>query len=269
LKKERVALISPDNLVVQGFWQGDFTTMERLCVRSFQAQGHEFHLYHYGEVKGVPEDVVMKDAAEIVPESRMHDFRCAQQFSDAFRIALLLKKGGWHTDLDNVLLKPLDFTSEYIFYRDHDETTMSLALSKAPAGSLLLQHCYDYVFSLSKEELACLPWQGIGAEFIVGAVEYFHMEKYAASGLAFDPVHHEHIRSIVDPTVGFDLSDSYSVHLFHAAWNDGPSDSTGEGFDLGRRLWGQRLDTDGEYPEACLYEKLKRRFDVSNDHAKL
>ena len=65
----------------------------------------------------------------------------------------------------------------------------------------------------------------------------------------------------------FDISRSCSVHLFHAAWNDGPSDNTSEGFDLGHRLWGQRLDTDARYHPDCLYEKLKRRFDVSNDDA--
>ena len=61
-----------------------------------------------------------------------------------------------------------------------------------------------------------------------------------------------------------DLADSYSIHLFHAAWNNGPEDSTGEGFDLGRRLWGAKLDTDAAYHSDCLYEKLKRRYDVNS-----
>ena len=51
-----------DNLVVQGFWQGDFTTMERLCVKSFMAAGHSFELYSYEKLEGCPM-VAMKDAA--------------------------------------------------------------------------------------------------------------------------------------------------------------------------------------------------------------
>jgi hypothetical protein len=105
-----------------------------------------------------------------------------------------------------------------------------------------------------------LSWQAVGTDFILGAVEYFEMTDFAQPGRVFDPVHHERVHDLVDPTREWDLSQSYSLHLFHAAWNNGPSDSTGVGFDLGRRLWGRRLDTDGEYHPDCLYEKLKRRY---------
>ena len=128
-------MIALDNLVVQGFWHGPLTTMERLSIKSFLAHGHELHLYVYNQPIGVPAGVILKDAREILPESEMATFRCVQQFSDWFRIKLLLDKGGWNTDLDNVLLKPLDFESEFVFYRDHDESTISLALAKAPAGA--------------------------------------------------------------------------------------------------------------------------------------
>lgn len=254
------------NRIVQGFWQGDFTTMERLCVKSFMSCGHEFHLYAYEEVEGVPDGVVMCDAAEIVPESEVATFRCAQQFSDFFRIVLLLKKGGWNTDLDNCLLWPLDFTTEHVFYRDYDEDTISLALAKVPAGSPMLQHCYDWIDRLSLDQRSRLSWQEIGSDFVRGAVEYFKLTEFAQPGRVFDPIHHERVRDLVNPDVEFDLSGSYSIHLFHAAWNDGPQDNTGEGFDFGRRLWGQKLDTNAEYHPDCLYEKLKRRFNVSNDH---
>ena len=260
-------MIDPSNLVVQGFWQGDFTTMERLCVKSFMAAGHSFELYSYEKLKGVPGGVVLRDAAEILPESEMATFRCAAQFSDWFRIKLLLDKGGWHTDLDNVLLKPLDFTSDLIFYRDHDEDTISLALAKASAGAPFLQHCHNYINALTFDERSRLSWQAIGSDFILGAVEYFNLNEFAQPGRIFDPIHHEYVRELVDPAVEFDLADAYSIHLFHAAWNGGPVDSTGVGFDLGRRLWGQRLDTDAEYHPDCLYEKLKRRFNVCSNHA--
>ncbi len=256
--------MDPSNKIVQGFWHGSLTTMERLSMRSFIAHGHELHLYVYDQPTGVPAGVILKDAREILPESEMATFRCAQQFSDWFRIKLLLDKGGWNTDLDNVLLKPLDFESEFVFYRDHDESTISLALAKAPAGASILQHCHDYIAALSIDERSRLSWQAIGSDFICGAVEYFDLAEFVQRGYIFDPVQHEHVRDLVDPTATFDLADSYSIHLFHAAWNNGPEDSTGEGFDLGRRLWGAKLDTDVDYHSDCLYEKLKRRYDVNS-----
>ena len=69
------------------------------------------------------------------------------------------------------------------------------------------------------------------------------------------------MRDLVDPAAKFDLSQSYSVHLFHAAWNSGPSDRTGRGFDLGQ-LPGERLDTNATYHSDCLYEQLKRKYNV-------
>jgi hypothetical protein len=251
--------LSLSNLIVQGFWSGPITTMERLSMRSFLAQGHEFHLYCYDEPEGVPVGVEIRDAREILPESCLCSFRCAQQFSDAFRIALLLKKGGWHADLDVVLLRPLDFSTEYVFYRDYDEATISFALAKAPAGSALMEHCYDFLSEMDEEDRARLSWQEIGSEFAVGAVEYYKLTQFAQPGYVFDPVHWTRVHDFVNPAAKFDLSRSHAVHLFHAAWNDGPIDSMGKGFDLGQQP-GPRLDTDASYHPNSLYEQLKRKY---------
>jgi hypothetical protein len=254
-------VISPDNLLVQGFWSGPLTTMERLSMQSFLYWGHRYALYCYEEPAGVPAGVEVRDAREIIPESEVKTFRCAQQFSDFFRIALLYKRGGYYSDLDNIALKFMDFDSPYVFYRDHDESTISFALSKAPAGSELMTHCYTYLSQMAADERARLSWQEIGAEFAQGAVEYFHMTDYAQPGYVFDSIHHTRVRDLVSPSPEplFDLSKSYSVHLFHAAWNSGPIDRTGKGFNLDLPQ-GEKLDTDATYPSDCLYERLKRRY---------
>lgn len=261
-------MISADNLVVQGFWSGPITAMERLSIASFLQNGHRFDLYTYDarEVQSVPPgNVHICDAREIVPESEVSTFRCAQQFSDYFRIALLLKKGGWHSDLDVVLLRPLDFSADFCFYRDHDESTISFAFSKAPAGSSLMRHCYDYLSQMAPDDRARLSWQEVGTEFVSGAVEYFNLTAFAQPGYVLDPVHWSRVRDLIDPTAAFDLSRSYSVHLFHAAWNSGPADSMGKGFDLGHRL-DNPIWTDATYHPDCLYEQLKRRFNVNSNY---
>jgi hypothetical protein len=155
----------------------------------------------------------------------------------------------------------MDFESPYVFYRDYDETTISFALSKAPAGSSLMQHCYTYLSQMPPEDRARLSWQEIGSDFAQGAVEYFHMTDYAQPGRVFDPIHGTRVRDLVNPSPDppFDLTDSYSLHLFHAVWNQGPSDRTGRGFDLGQPISAD-LNTDAEYPPDCLYEKLKALY---------
>ena len=44
----------------------------------------------------------------------------------------------------------------------------------------------------------------------------------------------------------------------HAAWNDGPQDRYGKGWDLGQPS-SEKIWTDGNFHPDCLYEKLKRR----------
>ena len=228
-------------------------------MASFLANGHKLHIFSYGPLDGVPAEVEVHDASEIVPKSVAETFRCPHQLSDFFRIALLYKSGGWYTDLDNVLVKSLDFPELHVFYRDRDEFTISFALSKAPAGSPIMAHCYEFLNSMSREDRENLSWQEIGSDFALGAVEYFQMTNFAKSGRTFDPVEWTNVESVVDPSVEWDLSQSYSVHFFHAIWNGGPHDRTGRGFDLGNRL-DTPLWTDGKYPEGCLYEILKRRY---------
>ena len=86
-------MISPDNLVVQGFWTGPFTTMEWLCAKSFMANGHEFHLYSYEPIEGVPDGVVLKDACEIVPQSEVATFRCASSIFRSLPRGVVVEEG--------------------------------------------------------------------------------------------------------------------------------------------------------------------------------
>lgn len=251
--------MDPSNRIVQGFWSGPLTTMERLSMQSFIANGHRFELFSYENLTGIPEGVVLCDAAEIMPEEEAETFRCAQQLSDQFRISLLLKRGGWYVDLDTICLRPFDFPVGYVFYRDYDESTISFAVSKAPFGSPIMRHCHDYLSQMTSEDRARLNWQEIGTEFVVGAVEYFGLTAFAQPGYVFDPVQWTRVREVVDPEVKWDLSRSYAVHLFHAVWNDGPQDRSGKGFDLGKHP-GLRLDTDATYHPDCLYERLKSRY---------
>ena len=70
--------------IIQGLWVGPrLSTMERLCIRSYIANGHDFHLYLYGPCENVPEGATVRDAAEIVPESDIGRFGNLPNFSDS------------------------------------------------------------------------------------------------------------------------------------------------------------------------------------------
>ena len=48
------------------------SALERLCVLSYCAHGHEFHLYHYDELQNVPQvgGLRVMDGGEIPPRWR-------------------------------------------------------------------------------------------------------------------------------------------------------------------------------------------------------
>lgn len=57
------------NKIIQSFWYGnELSQVEQLCIKSFLANGHDFHLYTYNEnLVGVPDGCKLLDANHIVP----------------------------------------------------------------------------------------------------------------------------------------------------------------------------------------------------------
>ena len=130
--------------VIQSLWLGDFTTMERLAVCSFLENGHEFHLYAYKSLRGVPDGVRLRDANEIVPSDLIYkDSRGTfASFADAFRYKLLLERGGWWVDTDAVCLQPFQAASEHLLALEPDRT-IATGVIKAPAGSELIARAWE------------------------------------------------------------------------------------------------------------------------------
>lgn len=123
---------------IQMFWFGrPMNEIERLSIRSFQAYGHDVHLYSYGPVDGVPGGTVLRDAREIMPQARFDALRARGvkpgPIADIFRYALLFERGGWWSDCDVVCVKPWDFTSDIVFGWQ-DERVANQAVLRLPAG---------------------------------------------------------------------------------------------------------------------------------------
>ena len=95
-------------LPVQSLWIGPrLSTMERLAVSSFLANGHDFLLYVYDEPEGVPAGATILDASRILPASRIFRYKESGSlagFSNFFRYRMLLETGGWWVDMDTVCL---------------------------------------------------------------------------------------------------------------------------------------------------------------------
>src|ERR1035441_9464662 len=205
----------PENQVIQMLWIGDrLSTMERLSIRSFQANGHTVHLYVYGDVQNIPEGTVVKDGNEIISGTRITDFWCPAMFADLFRHALLIN-GGWYADTDFVCLRPLDFPQPYVFYRDQQLTTATTALCKTPKDAPVMKFWFDTVNKMTKDQLQSAEYQAVGPTMTRKTLmpnsayaygrrnndyrRFEHLQQYFKPGMTFDPVNYQKAGLLVDP----------------------------------------------------------------------
>lgn len=232
-----------NKVVIQGLWVGDrLPTMQQVSVASFIANGHDFHLYTYAPLAGVPAGTVIKDANEIIPESKVflnakHNTYAA--FSDFFRYKLLLDKGGWWTDVDMICLRPFDFAEPYVFSSEHDlaHEQTNTGVIKAPRGAALLQHVWDVCESKNKQTLG---WAEVGPELLAAAVERFSLSQYVRRAATFCCLPMDSWKAVFEPGVQFRFQrETHAVHLWHEIW--------------------RRADcsVDDEYAPGCLYEQFK------------
>lgn len=148
--------LSADNRVVHGLWIGrTLSKMELLTIHSFIRHGHEFHLWLYDNLDTpLPKEVVIEDAGEIIPPSRIMQKADVDAesgvgkgsfspFSDLFRYKLLYEKGGYWVDMDVTCLRPFHFDTPYVF-RAHRVGVVGNII-KCPPRSRLMKHLYEQV----------------------------------------------------------------------------------------------------------------------------
>ena len=157
--------MSVDNKVIQGLWIGEgLSLLEQLSIKSFIANGHEYHLYAYDDIKNIPEGTIVKDANEILPESKVYKGKFLTNdevycgFADVFRIKLLLDKGGIWVDTDVVCLKHFDFEEDYVFSSEispynSTEKIVGISVIKSPKDSIFLKDVYSHCLEISKNNL--------------------------------------------------------------------------------------------------------------------
>ncbi len=108
-----VMATGPGRPLAQSLWIGPrLRWIERLSMQSYLANGWRYQLYVYELPENVPEGVELMDAAAILPRaalfregagSGMHRGSIGA-FSDLFRYALLVQRGGMWTDTDVINL---------------------------------------------------------------------------------------------------------------------------------------------------------------------
>jgi hypothetical protein len=217
--------------------------MEQLSLASFIANGHEYHLYAYGPVSGVPRKAVIKDAEAILPRSRAFQYSkhaTWSGFANFFRYKLLLEQGGWWADTDLVCLRPFEFDDEYVFSSEFSvgRQMVNIGAIKTPAQSGIMSFMWGVC---QTKDPAKLVWGETGPALMEQAVDRFSLQHFVKSWKTFCPVGFRDWTRFLDPDPP-DVSGSAAVHLWHEMW----------------RASGQ--DKNAHYHPDSLYEQLRSRY---------
>ena len=231
---------------IQALWIGDrLSTMEQTCIRSFLQHGHPFHLYVYQETHEVPAGTTVLDGNSVLPASRIFTYREHKTyagFANFFRYKLLLEKGGWFVDADTICIRSFDFAADYVFSSEgiNGRQLVNVGAVKVPPGSSVMQYAWDVCEQLDVSEL---KWSQCGPALLKRAIEACGLEDGVQPWEVFCPVHFSFWEQMLDPDIQWRFGENTrAIHLWNELW---------------RR---EGRDKDAPYPEACLYEQLRRRY---------
>jgi hypothetical protein len=237
-------------------WIGErLSTLERLSIASFLANGHPVHLYTYGPVAGVPEATQIRDANEILTRELI--FRnppgfgegSFAGFSNLFRYKLLLDRGGIWCDCDIVCLRPFDFITRGPLLtaserlppdpgRDPQSVQLNNCFVMAPAGTEAIRECFEV--SLIADKTA-FQWGDLGPRLVTRVFLARGLQSCAIPPDVICPVDWWRIEAVVmrpftPPPI------CHALHLYNEAWRQ------------------KGLSKDGTYAPDSAYEALKRRY---------
>lgn len=147
--------------IVHSLWIGKILSpLEILTIKSFINNGYIFWLWCYNKIENVPKEIVIKDANEIFDEKKVFCYKFYNQyghgknsyagFSDIFRYKLLYEYGGWWTDLDVTLLKPLNFNTSFVFRTHHIFKAVG-NIMKCPPKTKFAKLCFENAYKKVNE----------------------------------------------------------------------------------------------------------------------
>jgi hypothetical protein len=130
-------------------WVGEsLGYMERACLASALAVGHQVALYSYNSVGGVPEGVEVLDARTILSESRMLRYRSNGSValgSNIFRYELLRRGLGCWIDADVYFVRKLEINDKAYIFGWEDDRFLCSAVLHIPSTSQLLVDLVAFV----------------------------------------------------------------------------------------------------------------------------
>lgn len=241
-------------------WIGErMGAVERACLRSVMRQGHGVALYCYRAPDGVPAEIELRDAVEILAESEVFTGRNGSfaAFSDWFRYELLKRGLGTWVDTDMYLLHPLEMRAPYLF-GEESPGIINNAILRLPANSPIIPHLlkpfregaiprgltWRQRLPLQRRrilagqiDLGQLPWGSTGPLALTALARELGLMPYALPSETFYPVRWEDAGWIRNPALELEemtTPRTVAIHLWNECIRDFKDRPAAQGSFLAR-----------------------------------
>lgn len=207
----------------QTFWSGSpLSPYECFALRSFIDHGHAVDLYTYDHDLAVPDGVVRRDAADILPEDQVfaseHDgfgHGSVVSFSDVFRYRLLRDHGGWWVDADVVCLTSAIEHAGGQYFARQDDDLINCATMYFEPGALIPTICLDRALAMGHGA----RWGDTGPGNLTDVLTELGLLAQAAAPSDCYPVHFTEAIDLLRPSRAAELHGRIVGATFLHVWN--------------------------------------------------
>lgn len=213
--------------VVRTLWLGDrLPPAQRACLASFVRVGHAVELFTYQPALEVPAGVCVRDAREVLPESRVFVYGEAAGinagsmagFSNVFRYEMLRRMGGYWVDTDVFCVRPLPDAPVVIA---SERTKLGLThptscVLKCPSGHALAERCAEVA---AAQDIKTLRFGEIGPRLVAMVVAELQLDGAVVEPEVFCPVDWFEYARLNEPGASVRITDqTLGVHLWNEMW---------------------------------------------------
>lgn len=222
-------------------WIGErLGAVERACMRSVIRQGHPLALFCYSPPRGVPEGIELRDAADILPATRIlrHRSGSVALFANLFRYELQRRGEGVWLDVDTYMIRPLELDRPYLFGWEDRRAIATGVLLTPPDSPLLppLLRIFEQrevppwmriharaaarwrLWRTGRTGVERMPWGSAGPRAFTYLARLHGLDQWALPPSYFYPVHWRQANWIRDPARKLEQvvrPETIAVHL----WN--------------------------------------------------
>jgi Glycosyltransferase sugar-binding region containing DXD motif len=203
------------------WWGGTLSPYERLSINSFVSRGFGYDLYTFDAYLEVPLGVRIRNASELLDQTEFFVYEdgfgkgSPSAFSNLFRYALLVERGGWWVDTDVLCLSDKIPPFDEFFARQDSEFVNGAVLYFPPQHSVM-RACLKQARRMGRS----IRWGDTGPRLLTQMLAEFGLCVRARDASLCYPVHYTRALDLLRASKTALVEAQVASALFLHLWNE-------------------------------------------------